>query len=369
MPRITEETRLVTGGVDTHAEVHVAAVADQAGRVLGTEAFPATAAGYRAALAWMRSHGELVKVGVEGTGSYGCGLARYLARHGVEVAEVIRPNRQARRRRGKSDAADAVAAALAALNGEASGAPKAHDGMVESIRMLRVARRGAIKARTQAANQLRDFIVTAPGQLREQLAPLKTAERVELAARFRPGDLTGPAEGAKAAMATVARRHQALSAEIARLDGALAELVAHAAPSQFLAKRGIATQSASTLLATMGDNPGRLRSEASFAALCGVSPVDASSGKQIRHRLNRGGDRQANSALWQIVMTRMSCDPRTKAYVARRTAEGKTTKEIMRCLKRYAAREVYKSLVTDARATSLEVTDVAAVSISRSGLT
>ena len=143
----------------------------------------------------------------------------------------------------------------------------------------------------------------------------------------------------------------------------------HAAPSQFLAKRGIATQSASTLLATMGDNPGRLRSEASFAALCGVSPVDASSGKQIRHRLNRGGDRQANSALWQIVMTRMSCDPRTKAYVARRTAEGKTTKEIMRCLKRFAAREVYKSLVTDARATSLEVTDVAAVSISRPALT
>jgi transposase len=332
--------------VDTHADMHVAAVADQVGRVLGTESFPATGAGYRAVLAWMRSFGELAKVGVEGTGSYGCGLARYLAGQGVEVAEVIRPNRQARRRRGKSDAADAVAAALAALNGEASGAPKAHDGAVESIRMLRVARRGALKARTQAGNQLRDLIVTAPGQLREQLAPLPTARRVELAARFRPGDLTGPAEGAKAAMATVARRHQALSAEIARLDAALAELVSHTAPKEFLAKQGIATQSASTLLATMGDNPGRLRSQASFAALCGASPVDASSGKQIRHRLNRGGDRQANSALWQIVMTRMSCDPRTKAYVARRTAEGKTIKEIMRCLKRYIAREVYKALVT-----------------------
>jgi transposase len=352
MPRIAEEGRLVTGGVDTHAEVHVAAVADQVGRVLGTESFPATGAGYRAALAWMRSFGELVKVGVEGTGSYGCGLARYLAGQGVEVAEVIRPNRQARRRRGKSDAADAVAAALAALSGEASGAPKAHDGAVESIRMLRVARRGAIKARTQAGNQLRDLIVTAPGQLREQLAPLPTARRVQLAARFRPGDLTSPAEGAKAAMATVARRHQALSAEITRLDAALEQLVTRTAPSQFLAKKGIATQSASTLLATVGDNPGRLRTEASFAALCGASPVDASSGKQIRHRLNRGGDRQANSALWQIVMTRMSCDPRTKAYVARRSAQGKTTKEIMRCLKRYVAREIYKALVTHARITS-----------------
>jgi len=176
MPTIADAARLVTGGVDTHAEVHVAGLVDQAGRVLGTGEFAATTAGYRGALAWMRSHGQLVKVGVEGTGSYGAGLARYLAGQGVEVAEVIRPNRQARRRRGKSDAADAVAAALAALNGEASGVPKSHDGVVESIRMLKVARRGAVKARTQAGNQLRDLIVTAPGQLRAQLAPLPTAQ-------------------------------------------------------------------------------------------------------------------------------------------------------------------------------------------------
>ena len=349
MPRIAEETWPVTGGVDTHADVHVAAVVDQAGRVPGTQEFPATTAGYRAALAWMRGHGELAGAGVEGTGSYGAGLARHLAACGVEVVEVIRPNRQARRLRGKSDAADAVAAALAALNGEASGRPKSHDGAVESIRALRVARRGAVKARTQAANQLRDLIVTAPGTLRAHLAPLPTEDRVRLAARFRPRDLTSPAEGTKAAMASVARRHQELTAEIARLDAALGKLVQHAAPDRFLAKRGVATQVASTLLATVGDNPGRLRSEASFAALCGASPVDASSGKQIRHRLNRGGDRQANSALWTIVITRMSCDPRTKAYVARRTAEGKTTKEIIRCLKRYVAREVCKALVTLAR--------------------
>jgi transposase len=345
MASIAEQARPVTGGVDTHAEMHMAAVVDQVGRVLGTEAFPATATGYQAALAWMRAHGELTRVGVEGTGSYGAGLARYLAGRGVIVAEVIRPNRQARRRRGKSDTADAVAAALAALNGEAAGVPKSHDGAAESIRVLRLARCGAVKARTQAANQLRDLVVTAPGELREQLAGLPRERQVELAAQFHPGDLADPAEGVKAAMAAVARRHQVLSAEIARLDAELEGLLRRTAPKQLLAKRGIATQVASTLLATTGDNPGRLRSDASFAALCGASPVDASSGKQVRHRLNRGGDRQANAALWTVVMTRMSCDPRTKRYVARRTAEGKTTKEIIRCLKRYVAREVYKALV------------------------
>jgi transposase len=289
--------------------VHVAAVAGQVGRVLGTWAFPADAAGYAGALAWMGAHGALAKVGVEGTGSYGCGLARHLAAAGVRVVEVIRPNRQARRQRGKSDAADAVAAALAALNGEASGVPKSHDGAAESIRMLKVARAGAVKARTQAASQLRDLIVTAPQALRQQLAGLPAARQVKTAARFRPGDLARPADGARAAMASVARRHQELTAEIARLDAALGELVTHAAPAEFLAKQGVATQVAATLLATTGDNPGRVRKEASFAALCGASPAGASSGKQIRHRLNRGGDRQANSALWTIAMTRLAHDP------------------------------------------------------------
>ena len=344
MLTIADEARLVTGGVDTHAEVHVAGMVDQAGRVLGTSQFAATTDGYAAALAWMRSHGELVKVGVEGTGSYGAGLARYLAAQGIGVAEVIRPNRQARRRRGKSDAADAIAAALAALNGEASGRPKSHDGAVESIRSLQVARRGAVKARPQAGNQLRDLIITAPEILREKLTGLPAADRVKLAARFRPGELTRPTEAVKAAMAAVARRHLALTTEIAQLDAALQALLQHAAPAGFLARTGVGTQSAATLLVTVGDNPGRLRAEASFAALCGASPVDASSGKQQRHRLNRGGDRQANSALWRIVFTRMATDPRTQTYIARRTAEGKTTREIIRCLKRYVAREVYQAL-------------------------
>jgi transposase len=359
MTSIAEQVRPVTAGVDTHAEVHVAAVVDQVGRVLGTEAFPATAAGYRAALAWMASHGPLDKVGVEGTGSYGAGLARHLSSHGVAVVEVIRPNRQARRRRGKSDAADAVAAALAALNGEACGAPKSHDGAVESIRALRVARRGAVKAATQAGNQLRDLAITAPEPLRDTLVSLSTDARVALAARFRPGALTDPIAATKQAIASVARRHQELRAEIARLDAALEQLVPDVAPAPFLAQQGVGLQVASTLLSTLGDNPARLRSEASFAALCGVSPVDASSGKQRRHRLNRGGDRQANSALWRIALVRMSRDPRTKAYVAKRTAEGKTTKEIMRCLKRYIARQVYKTLIKPAGSTDLTTTTAA----------
>jgi transposase len=231
MPRIAEQAGPVTGGVDTHADVHGAAVVDQVGRVLGTEAFPATAAGYRAAVAWMSSHGELARAGVEGTGSYGAGLARYLAACGIEVAEVIRPNRQARRQRGKSDAAGAVAAALAALNGEATGVPKSRDGAAESIRALRVARVGAVKARTQAGNQLRDLVVTAPEQVRRQLAGLPSGRQVDVAARFRPQNLANPAEGARAAMASVAHRHQSLTMEIARLDAAPGELVTRAAPA------------------------------------------------------------------------------------------------------------------------------------------
>jgi transposase len=349
MTRMADRQRPVTGGVDTHKDAHVAVVIDEVGRVLGTESFPADAKGYAALLTWMASRGVLVKVGVEGTGSYGAGLARYLTAQGIAVTEVVRPNRQARRRHGKSDPADAEAAARSALNGEASGAPKSRDGAVEALRALRVARRGAVKARTQAANQLRDLVVTAPEALRACLVALPTAKRVEMAARFRPGDLLCPLEATKAAMRSLARRHQGLSAEIAQLDGALGDIVAEVAPEGLLGKTGVGIQVAVALLGAAGDNPGRLCSEAGFAALCGASPVDASSGKQKRHRLNQGGDRQANSALWRIVFTRMTCDPRTKAYVERRTAEGKTTKEIMRCLKRYVAREVYKSIVAGAR--------------------
>jgi transposase len=335
----------VTGGVDTHADVHVAAVVDQVGRVLGTESFPAGADGYAGLLAWMSGHGELARAGVEGTGSYGAGLARYLAAQGVHVLEVTRPDRQRRRRRGKSDAVDAVSAAIAALSGEDCGTPKSGDGAAESIRALRVARTGAMKARTQAGNQLRDLITTAPEPLRAQLAGLSTPQRIRAAAACTCGDAASPAEGTKAAMASIAARWLDLDAEAARLETVLEELVARVAAPEFPASCGAGYLSVAALIAAAGDNPGRITSEAAYAALCGVSTVDCSSGKQERHRLNRGGDRQANSALWRIAITRLQHDPATQEYYARRTAAGKTRKEIIRELKRYIAREAYRKLI------------------------
>jgi len=338
-----DQDREVTGGVDTHAEVHVAAVIDATGRILGTESFATTLAGYRALLRWLRRHGRLVRVGVEGTGSYGAGLARFLTGEGVAVVEVNRPDRQRRRRRGKSDTVDAEAAARAALNGDAAGVPKAGGGTVESVRVLRLARRSAIKARTQAANQIRDLTVTAPDQLRSRLRDLDTNDRVAVCARFRTGDVADHAEATKVALRTLARRHSELSGEIDALDGQIAQLCAAINPA-LLAAHGVGPEVAATLLVTADDNPHRMSCEAAFAALCGASPVEASSGKVTRHRLNSGGDRQANNALWRIVLVRMSSDSRTKAYVARRTLEGKSKKEIIRCLKRHVAREVFRLL-------------------------
>lgn len=333
----------VTGGVDTHSRVHVAAVVDGVGRILGTQSFPASLSGYRRLLRWLQRHGNVISVGIEGTGSYGVGLSRFLASEGIDVVEVNRPNRQTRRRRGKSDTVDAEAAARAALNGEASAAPKSSDGPVESVRVLRLARRSAIKARTQAANQIRDLVVTAPDGLRSRLEDLDTDARVPVCARFRTGDVSDPAEATKSALRTLARRHQDLTDEVHALDAQIARLCAEINPA-LLAARGIGPEVAATLLVSAGDNPHRMRSESAFAALCGASPVEASSGKVTRHRLNSGGDRDANNALWRIVIVRMSSDERTKAYVARRTLEGKSKKEIIRCLKRHVAREVFRLL-------------------------
>jgi transposase len=305
--------------------------------------FQLAADGYSQLLRWMRRHGRLVKVGVEGTGSYGAGLARYLA--GVAVMEVIRPNRQTRRRRGKSDPTDAEAAARAALNGEADGLPKTADGAAEALRALRVARRSAMKACTQAANQIRDLIVTATEQLRARLGHLDTDERVAVCARFRPGTPSDPAEATRRSLRCLARRHVDLTADIDELDEAIGPLCAQANPA-LLSARGVRPDTASALIVAAGDNPDRMRSEASFAALCGASPVEASSGRTIRHRLNRGGNREANHALWRIVMVRLSHDKTTQAYFERRRTEGRSDKEIIRCLKRYAAREIYR-LLTD----------------------
>ena len=342
-------------GVDTHLDVHVGVALDHLGRRLGALTLPTSAKGYEELLSWAEGLGPVRCVGVEGTSSYGAGLARHLKSKGIEVLEVERPKRrqlQGSRRNGKSDHADAEAAARAVLAGEAAGMPKSADGKVEMIRVLRATRRAAVKARTQAANQLRNLLVTAPDGLRQPLRGLSAKALVATAVRFRPGDRPdNPQEATRFALRSVARRYRALSEEIAELDLQLARLVAEVAPD-LVALPGVGTDHAATLLVAVGDNPKRLKSEASFASLCGVSPIEASSGKVVRHRLNRGGNRDANRALHTICMFRMGWDQRTQAYVARRTAEGKSKREIMRCLKRYVAREVYRVLVSAATAPS-----------------
>ena len=342
---MTQDRPAVFGGVDTHNHTHVAAVLDGAARVLGSAAFDADTAGYTALLGWLGGHGSVERVGVEGTGSYGAGLARHLTAAGVDVVDVNRPNRQMRRRRGKTDTVDAEPAARAALNGSAAVVPKSADGCVEAIRTLRVARRSAVKARTVAANQIDAVVVTAPEPVKDRLRALNTARTVAACARMRPGthgDLVRSA--AKRALRSLARRHQALTAEIKHLDAELRRLCERANPA-LLGACGVGAETAAALLVAAGDNPERLRSEASFAALCGTSPIEASSGPTVRHRLNRGGNRQANNALWRIAMVRLRVDERSIAYAARLTAEGKTRREILRCLKRHIAREVYKLII------------------------
>ncbi len=282
----------VFAGVDTHADTHHAAVVDRVGRALGDREFPATPAGYRALLAWVRSWGVLGSVGVEGTGAYGAELARVLTAAGEAVKEVDRPDRSSRRAHGKTDPLDAYAAAQAVASGRAAGTPKTRDGIVESIRCLRVARRSA---------------------------------------------------ATKMALRCLAGRHLTLTQELTELDAALAELTAVAAPG-LLTKTGVGVDVAGQLLVTAGDNPDRLRSEASFAHLTGTAPIPASSGRTTRHRLNRGGDRGANNALHTVALVRMRYDERTRAYVLRRTAEGLSKKDIMRCLKRAIAREIYHEI-------------------------
>jgi len=341
-----QPTLRVLGGVDTHKDVHVAAALDDTGRLLGTATFPTTTVGYRQLWRWMRSHGEVVAVGVEGTGAWGAGLARYLTAEGADVREVMRPNRQHRRRYGKSDEADAIGAARAVLAGEALGTPKAGTGQVEAIRLLRVARRSAMKARTQAGNQIHAVVDTAPEELRRRLVSRPTATIVAEVARFHRRLPDTPLEAARFTLRSLARRWQYLDDELAALDAQLDELTATAAPT-LRAMNGVGPQVATALLAAAGDNPDRLRSSSSFAALCGVSPIDASSGRQQHHRLNRYGDRQANWALHVIIISRLRWHAPTKAYMARRLAQGRTPKMIMRCLKRHVVREVHRAITLD----------------------
>ena len=346
MTTLTPQRVVVIGGVDTHADVHVAAACDHLGAVLGTASFPTTTAGYRLLLRFLGSFGQLAQVGVEGTGSYGSGLARHLADRDVVVVEVNRPNRQARRAHGKNDTVDAIAAARAVISGQATITPKSHNGTVEALRALHTVHRSARKARTQALNQLHALVLTAPDPIRGQLRHLPNRQLVSTCASYRPAgdDLTAIT---KLALRELAVRVRDLEAQIGRLEQHRRRLVTATAPA-LLAIYGVGPDTATALLLAAGDNPDRLGNDRTFAALLGTSPIHASSGKTTRHRLNRGGDRQGNSALWRIVITRMANQPATRAYVERRTKEGLSTPEIIRCLKRYVAREVFTALPREA---------------------
>jgi transposase len=341
------ETRAITGGVDTHADVHVAAALDPVGGLLGVQEFPATPAGYGRLLGWLGGFGMVCLVGIEGTGSYGAGLSRHVTAAGVRVVEVDRADRQDRHRQGKSDPLDAVSAARAAQSGRARGAPKGRDGAVEAIRALMVAKRSARAERTQTINQARALVLTGPDDLRVRFAKHAATGLVAglAALRPRPGDVVGYAT--RIALRELGRRAEFPGGQLERPGELIVPLVSARAPG-LLALHGAGPDTAALLLVAAGDHPERLRSEAAWAHLCAAAPIPASSGKRTRHRLNPGGDRQANHALWRIVITRMSSHPPTRAYAGRRSKEGLPEKEIIRCLKRYAAREACHHLRTPA---------------------
>lgn len=346
MTIITADIPTVIGGVDTHQDLHAAAVVSQDGTVLGNHSFSTTRAGYRAMLRWFRSFGELVRVGVEATGSYGAGITRHLALAGIPVLEVTGPDRSLRRAKGKDDELDAIAAAQAALTGQRVQVAKDRSGGVEALRVLRTTRKTAIKCRRATLQQLHNTIVASPDEVRDQVRNLTRMQLLRTCASWRPDILAyrDPVVATRIALKSLTRRVLDLNDEVADLDRLIEPLVEELG-SALTQLEGVGTDSAGQFLVTAGENPDRLRSEASFAMLCGACPIPASSGKTQRHRLNRGGNRQANSALHIVVLSRMRIDPRTKKYVERRLDEGRTKREIMRCLKRYVAREIYHVLV------------------------
>ncbi|WP_429054053.1 IS110 family transposase [Aeromonas rivipollensis] len=329
-------------GVDTHLEIHVATLINELGQVVKNKAFSASISGYGELFAWCKSYGFLQKAGIEGTGSYGAELTKFLLKNHIDVYEVMRPNRMESRLKGKTDAIDSENAARSVLSGEAKVIPKSHTGAVESLRGLLLTRNSAVKARTQAMNQIRALLVSGPDELKQSLYLPKP----EVCATACLARCSNSSEPLMISLELLAQRWGFLNDQVKTLDKVLKKLTLNTAQS-LVSRFGVGANVAATLLVAAGDNASRLRKESSFAALCGVNPIPASSGKTTRHRLNRGGCRSANNALWTVAMVRMRGDPRTKDYVARRTAEGLSTKEIARNLKRYIARELFPLILKD----------------------
>ncbi len=331
-------------GIDTHKATHVAVAIDTQGIRLAALSIPTNPKGYLELERWSRSLGQVLAFGIEGTGSYGAGLSRSLLAHDHNVIEVTRPNRQLRYTQGKTDSLDAEGAARSVLSGQATARPKTQTGSSEMIRHLKIARDTAVKSRSQAMVTLKTLIINAPANLRDALDHIRgKVGLIRHVAAFRPGDIDNPLASAKAAMRALARRWLWLHEEIITHDRELERLVTERAPD-LMASHGIATLTIAEMLILVGDDPTRIRSEAAFAKLCGVCPIPASSGKIHRFRLNRGGNRQANAALYRVAIIRMRSHEPTLAYVKKRTKNGKSKSEIIRCLKRYIVREIYSQL-------------------------
>jgi transposase len=344
-----DPARQVIVGVDTHKYIHVAVAVDQHGARLGELSISADSKGYRQLHDWAQSHGRVGAYGVEGTGSYGVGLAKFLRRAGARVLEVNRADRRSRHQHGKSDPLDAESAARSVLNGTATNVPKSAEGICEMIREVKVARDGARKARSAALVALKSIVVNAPSELRESLTSLTTTALVLRCSNYRPGDVESVHASTKYTLRALARRWIALNEEIVEHNRLLERLTQHAAPT-LREGFGIGPDTAAEMLIVFGDNPERVHSEAAFAKLCGVCPIPASSGLTNKHRLYRGGHRQANAALYRATVVRMQYHEPTIAYVNRRIQEGLTKKDVIRCLKRHLAREIYQRVMIDHRA-------------------
>lgn len=343
---MTDDREKIIIGVDTHKDFHQVAAITLLGEALGDEKFPATTAGYVRLLTWIFGLGEVVRAGVEGTGSYGLALTRRLTSAGVTVIDVIAPDRQERRLRGKTDQADAYAAARAVLSRRAITTPKNHDGQVEAVRVLSTTRRLIVKQRTQAMNQLKSFLVTAPEQLREKLTSPSGQKLAGACARLRHSARDDVlVDAAKTSLRMLGNRIMDLAAQDKDLARQIRALVKSYAP-ELLDVYGAGPDVAANLLVAAGQNSDRLTGEGALAHLTGVAPLPASSGKTVRYRLSRGGNRQANAAVYRIAFVRMGRDKRTKDYIARTIERGKTKKEAIRLLKRYIVREIYQVLKT-----------------------
>jgi transposase len=343
MTSMTQDPRRwrIVIGIDTHKYFHVAVALDSIGGLLDTRTFPADRAGYEQLLDWAIALGAgKLTFAIEGTGSYGAGLTAAVRRRDIGVVEVMRTDRRDRRLRGKSDTLDAENAARAVLSGHATAVPKTNDGTVEMMRQIKVAKDVAVKARSAAIISLKTVIVNADPRLREQLQGLTRMALLDRCAGLRPGEIDTVLAATKHTLRAIAHRWQQLHIEISEHEKILARLTEQHAP-QLAAAFGIGPDTAAEMLIVAGDNPSRIHSEAAFAKLCGVAPIPASSGLTNRHRLNRGGHRQANAALYRAVLVRMQFHQPTQAYVTRRTAQGKTKRDIIRCLKRLLAREIW----------------------------